>query len=153
MGFGDFCRSAPPLHRGHQHEVPLDGPSIHLIEGRFGAAVMDEPHLLAAARYIALNLVVAGLVSSAEDWPWLSARAHLAGEDDERATVAPLRALIPDFCGTSHRTGQPCDDGADRASAQHRTTAWGAGMDRGARASARPPPRTRQTRTKDATGP
>ena len=37
------------------------------------------------------------LVSRAENWPWSSARAHLAGEDDELATVAPLRALIPDF--------------------------------------------------------
>ena len=69
----------------------------HLFQGRFGAVVMDEPHLLAAARYIALNPVVAGLVSHAGDWPWSSARAHLAGEDDELATVAPLRALIPDF--------------------------------------------------------
>ena len=58
---------------------------------------MDEPHLLAAARYIMLNPVVAGLVSRAGEWPWSSARAHLAGEDDELATVAPLRTLIPDF--------------------------------------------------------
>src|SRR6516165_10348162 len=58
---------------------------------------MDEPHLLAAARYIALNPVVAGLVSRAEDWPWSSTRAQLAAEDDELATVAPLRAVIPDF--------------------------------------------------------
>jgi hypothetical protein len=36
-------------------------------------------------------------VSLAEDWPWSSARAHLAGEDDKLATVAPLRALIPNF--------------------------------------------------------
>jgi REP-associated tyrosine transposase len=64
----------------------------HLFQGRFGAVVMDEPHLLAAARYIALNPVVAGLVSRAEDWPWSSTRAQLAGE-----AVAPLRALIPDF--------------------------------------------------------
>jgi putative transposase len=71
----------------------------HLFQGRFGAVVMDEPHLLAAARYIALNPVVAGLVSRAEDWPWSSTRAQLAGEDDELATVAPLRALIPDFAG------------------------------------------------------
>jgi glutamine phosphoribosylpyrophosphate amidotransferase len=35
----------------------------HLFQGRFGAVVMDEPHLLAAARYIVLNPVVAGLVS------------------------------------------------------------------------------------------
>ena len=68
-----------------------------LFQGRFGAVVMDEPHLLAATRYIALNPVAAGLMSRAEVWPWSSARAHLAGEDDELATVAPLRALIPDF--------------------------------------------------------
>jgi len=36
-------------------------------------------------------------VTRAEDWSWSSARAQLAGEDDEFATVAPLRALIPDF--------------------------------------------------------
>jgi hypothetical protein len=41
--------------------------------------------------------VVAGLVSYAEAWPWSSTRAQLAGEDDEFATVALLRALIPDF--------------------------------------------------------
>src|SRR5215471_8401 len=89
----DLCRSAPALHRGHQRSVPLDG----LFQGRFGAVVMDEAHLLAAARYIALNPVVAGLVRRAEDWPWSSTRAQLAREDDELATVAPLRALIPDF--------------------------------------------------------
>jgi putative transposase len=52
---------------------------------------------LAAARYIALNPVVAGLASRAEDWPWSSARVPLAGVDNELATVAPMRALIPDF--------------------------------------------------------
>ena len=68
-----------------------------LFQGRFGAVVIDGPHLLAAARYIGLNPVVGGLVSHAGGWPWSSARAHLAGEDDELVTVAPLRALIPDF--------------------------------------------------------
>jgi hypothetical protein len=52
---------------------------------------------LAAARYIALNPVVAGSVSRAEDWPWSSTRAQLAGEDDELATVAPVRALVLDL--------------------------------------------------------
>jgi putative transposase len=48
--------------------------------------------LLSAARYIALNPVVAGLVIRAEDWPWSSTPAQLAGEDDELTTVAPLGA-------------------------------------------------------------
>jgi putative transposase len=51
----------------------------HLFQGRFGAVVMDEPHLLAASRHIALNPVVAGLASRAEDWPWSSARAQPRG--------------------------------------------------------------------------
>src|SRR5215472_108171 len=67
----------------------------HLVQGRFGAVVMDERHLLAAARYIALNPAVAGLVSRAENWPWCSTRAQLAGVNDELGTVAPLRALLP----------------------------------------------------------
>ena len=41
----------------------------YLFQGRFGAVVMDEPHLPAAARYIVPNPVVAGLVNRAEDWP------------------------------------------------------------------------------------
>lgn len=71
----------------------------HLFQGRFGAAAMDEPHLLAAVRYIALNPVVAGLAARPEDWPWSSARAQLAGRDDALAQGARLRALIPDFAG------------------------------------------------------
>jgi putative transposase len=71
----------------------------HLFQGRFGAVAMDEEHLLAAARYVALNPVAAGLVRRAEDWPWSSARAHLAARDDDLAIVAPLLARIPDFAG------------------------------------------------------
>jgi len=108
MAPGDLCRSASALHRGHQREAPLTG---HIFQGRFGAVVMDEPHLLAAARYIALNPVVAGLVSRAGDWPWSSARAHLAGEDDEPATVAPLRALIPDFAALLTAPADPATTG------------------------------------------
>jgi putative transposase len=33
----------------------------HLFQGRFGAVVMDEAHLLAAARYLALNPVGRGI--------------------------------------------------------------------------------------------
>ena len=66
---------------------------------------MDEPHLLAAARYIALNPVVAELVNHAGDWPWSSARAHLAGP--ELATMAPLRALIPDFAALLAASADP----------------------------------------------
>ena len=37
-------------------------------QGRFASFVMDEPHLLAAARYVELNAQRAGLVACPEDW-------------------------------------------------------------------------------------
>ena len=52
----------------------------HLFQSRFGSAVMDEEHLMAAARYVALNPVRARLVARAEDWRWSSVKAHLEGQ-------------------------------------------------------------------------
>jgi putative transposase len=69
----------------------------HLWQGRFGAVAMDEAHLAAAARYVALNPVRAKLVDRAEDWPWSSARAHLARKDDQLVEVAPLLERLGDF--------------------------------------------------------
>ena len=40
-----------------------------LFQSRFGSVVMDEDHLIAAARYVALNPVRARLIARAEDWP------------------------------------------------------------------------------------
>jgi putative transposase len=71
----------------------------HLWQGRFSSTAMDERHLIAAARYVPMNPVRAGLVGRTEDWPWSSARAHLAGEDDGVATVLPLLDRIGDFAG------------------------------------------------------
>jgi REP-associated tyrosine transposase len=69
----------------------------HLWQGRFGSVAMDEAHLIAAARYVALNPVRAGLVKHARDWPWSSVGAHLAGKDDALVTVAPLLERYGDF--------------------------------------------------------
>lgn len=62
----------------------------HLFQARFSSAVMDEEHLMVAARYVAMNPVKARLVKRAEDWPWSSARAHLTGRDDGLVEVAPI---------------------------------------------------------------
>ncbi len=72
----------------------------HLFQTRFASVVMDERHLLTAARYIALNPVRARLVTKAEDWPWSSARAHLAGHDDQLVSVAPLLSRVESFADT-----------------------------------------------------
>ncbi len=62
----------------------------HLFQSRFASVVMDEAHLMAAARYVAQNPVRARLIERAQDWRWSSARAHLSGRDDELVAAAPL---------------------------------------------------------------
>jgi putative transposase len=69
----------------------------HLWQGRFASFVMDDPYLLNVARYIELNPVRAGLAGRAEKWPYSSASAHIKGQDDRLAKVAPLLALVPDW--------------------------------------------------------
>jgi putative transposase len=58
---------------------------------------MDGDHTLAAARYVELNPVRAGLVAAAEDWPWSSTQAHLSGRDDGLVQAQPLLGQAPDW--------------------------------------------------------
>ena len=69
----------------------------HLWQGRFSSFPMDETYLLAAARYVEMNPVAAGIVENAAAWPWSSARAHLAATDDEFVTVAPQLEMARDW--------------------------------------------------------
>jgi len=87
-------------HRRYTRRVNLrEGWRGHLWQERFHSFVMEERHLLAAARYIENNPVRAGLCSRAGDWPWSSAAAHLRGEDDALVRVEPLLDIIPDWAG------------------------------------------------------
>ena len=54
-------------------------------------------YLLAAARYVELNPVRAGLVDRAGQWPWSSATPHRSGRDDRLVKVAPLLAMVGDW--------------------------------------------------------
>jgi len=54
----------------------------HLRQSRFHPCVLDGRHLMRALRYVELNPVRAGLVWSALEWPWSSARAHARGLGD-----------------------------------------------------------------------
>ena len=71
--------------------------SGHFWQGRFGAVAMDEQHLAAALRYVALNPVRARLVKRAQDWPWSSTRAHVRGKDDGVTALKPIRDRFPSF--------------------------------------------------------
>ncbi|MBT8140335.1 MAG: transposase [Gammaproteobacteria bacterium] len=66
----------------------------HLWQARFHSAALDEQHLLAAARYVELNPVRATMCQQPQEWPWSSARAHLAGINDALVDVAPMLGRV-----------------------------------------------------------
>jgi putative transposase len=87
-------RAIGAAHRRYTRYVNFrEGWRGHLWQGRFASFVLDESHLLAAARYVELNPVRARLVVAPRDYRWSSARAHLKGKDDGVARVQPLLSL------------------------------------------------------------
>ena len=100
-GDPDGLRAAlADAHRRYSRSVNFrEGWRGYLWQGRFASAPMDEDHLMAAARYVELNPVRARLAREAADWPWSSARAHLAGRDDGVVAVAPLLERAGDWAG------------------------------------------------------
>jgi putative transposase len=68
----------------------------HFWQGRFGCVAMDEEHLGAALRYVALNPVRARLCKQAVDWPWSSVHAHL-GRRDGLTEREPVLSRYPRF--------------------------------------------------------
>ena len=85
-------------HRQYTRMINFrEGWKGHLWQERFHSFVVDERHLLAAARYVERNPTRARLRARAQDWSWSSAAAHLAGSDDALVTVRPLFDLVPDW--------------------------------------------------------
>lgn len=96
----------------------------HLFQGRFKAAVLDEPYLWNAVPYVERNPVRAGIVRRAEDYRWSSAAAHCGlREDPVLSWDLPLIPLVPDwsawlakeeraedleFIRNATQTGRPC---------------------------------------------
>ena len=87
----------------------------HLFDGRFASVVMDEGHLISAVRYVALNPVRARLTARAEDWPWSSVRAHLAGQDDGLVDVGPVLTRVERFAELIETGDDPAGFAAIRA--------------------------------------
>ena len=87
-------------HRRYSRHVNFrEGWRGYLWQGRFASVAMDERHLMACARYVEMNPVRARLAAAAEDWPWSSARAHLAGAGDGLVDIRPLLDRAPDWRG------------------------------------------------------
>jgi putative transposase len=93
-----LARAVGEAHRRYATFVGARGRwTGHLFQARFASVAMDEDHLLAAFRYIALNPVKARLTATAAEWPWSSTAAHLAGRGTPYVDVEPALARIDDF--------------------------------------------------------
>jgi len=107
-------------HRRYTRQINVrEGWTGHLWQERFHSFLLDQVYLLAATRYVENNPVRAGLCRHPEDWPWSSARAHLAGEDDDFVRVAPMLELVPNW--REYLAGQAEESLADQIHAHTRT--------------------------------
>jgi putative transposase len=83
------------VHRRYTFRINhRNGWRGHLWQDRFHSCVLDERHLLAAARYVELNPVRAGLCADPSEWRWSSVQAHIRGRDDQVVCVDPLLNLV-----------------------------------------------------------
>jgi putative transposase len=67
------------------------GAAGHLWQGRFFSCVMDESHLVAAARYIERNPVRAHMAKKPYEYIWSSAKDHA---DNSRTSIIDTRELF-----------------------------------------------------------
>jgi len=117
--FGEAHRRYTRMRNFHE------GVRGYLFQGRFGSCVLDERHLVAAARYVERNPVKAGIVSHSRDYQWSSARFHLGiTETDMMVADRTMLGLVSDWenllsseneedserLRLSTRTGRPAGD-------------------------------------------
>ena len=81
-------------HRRYTRAINFrEGWRGYLFQGRFASYPMDDAHLIAAIRYVENNPVAARIVERAEDWPWSSARSHIAGRRVAGDPLTDVQAL------------------------------------------------------------
>ena len=73
------------------------GPSKNSSQELLLTFQLKSDQLPEAVRFIENEPVRANLAKTPGDYPWSSARAHLAGRDDLLVTVEPLLRCVPDW--------------------------------------------------------
>jgi putative transposase len=93
-----LARALGRAHRAYSAVVNRrEGWRGYLWQGRFASYPMDETHLMIATRYVLLNPVRAGLVGSADEWPYSSLAAHRQGFGDGLVDPGPMAERIGDW--------------------------------------------------------
>ena len=94
-----------PLHSQYAKRInAAHGWRGHLWQERFYSVVMDEPHTLAAMRYVEQNPVRAGLCKRPDQWRWSSIHANLAGRTDGLVDTRATRKVVSNW---HEYTGSP----------------------------------------------
>jgi putative transposase len=70
----------------------------HLWKGRFYSCVLDERHLVAAARYIERNPVRANMVNRPWEWKWSTALVHVGEEEKSLIRLSNLFEIMNMSC-------------------------------------------------------
>ena len=93
-----LAKAIGEAHRRYTRYINFrEGWRGYLWQGRFASYAMDQHYLIAAARYVELNPVRAGIVKYPQDYPWSSAKAHLSHKDDELVKAEPLLNIVPNW--------------------------------------------------------
>ena len=108
----DGLRAAlAPVHRRYAGLINARRKKTgHFWQGRYGAAVMDESHLLAAFHYMMRNPVEAGLADSPAKYKWSSAPAYLKGLDDGLTDTTAMLSRLPDMKNFLNRDALNLDE-------------------------------------------
>ena len=108
----DGLRAAlAPVHRRYAGLINARRKKTgHFWQGRYGAAVMDESHLLAAFHYMMRHPVEAGLADTPAKYKWSSAAAYLKGVDDGLTETAPILSRLPDMKNFLNRDALHLDE-------------------------------------------
>jgi len=89
-----------PLHRMYSQEINRrQGWTGHLWQQRFSSVPLDDPHTIAAIRYVELNPVRAGLATHPADYKWSSARAHLNRSGDGVTDLTRMESITDNWSG------------------------------------------------------
>ena len=99
-------RAIGEAHRCYTRQINFrEGWRGHLWQGRFASFVMDEPCLLATARYVELNPVRAGLVTGPNKYPWSSARSP-DGTRRWLGSGGPVAGTGSELAPAAHQRGE-----------------------------------------------
>ena len=113
-GHDSLARTIREVHGNHARVLHrANGWEGHLWANRYYSSPLDPAHLWAAVRYVERNPVRAGLVETAERYPWSSAAAHCGLAPD--GPLSPQRPLPGTISNWQSWLSGDCDESVDRS--------------------------------------